>query len=56
MGDSSYDYPSGVFNLPSTSTLNQYDTLDSNSEDVIMHQIISDMQHDLIDEQKCTIK
>ena len=33
MGNSSYDFLSSVFTLPSSRTLNNYDTLDSNAED-----------------------
>ena len=46
MGNSAYDFLSVVYNLPSNSTLNQYDTLDTNAEDGIMHQTLADMQHD----------
>lgn len=46
MGNSSYDFLSVVFSLLSNSTLNQYNTLDCNAEDGIMHHTLSDMQHD----------
>ena len=46
MGNRTYDFLSSVYNLPSNSTLNQYDTLDSSAEDGIMHQTLADMQHD----------
>ena len=46
MGNTTYDFLSGVYNLPSNSTLNQYNTLDSSAADGIMHQTLADMQHD----------
>ena len=46
MGYSSYSFLSSVFNLPSNSTLNNYDNQDSISEDGILHQTLIDMQHD----------
>ena len=45
MGNSAYDFLSTGYNLPSNSILNQYDTLDSNAEDGILHQTLADMQH-----------
>ena len=46
MGNTSYDFLSAAYNLPSNSTLNQYDTLDSSAEDGLMHQILADMWYD----------
>ena len=46
MGKTAYDFLSSVYNLPSNCTINQYGTLDSNSEDGIMHQTLIDMEID----------
>lgn len=46
MGKTSYDFLSSVYNLPSNCTINQYGTLDSNSEDGIMHETLVDMEND----------
>ena len=46
MGNSAYDFLSTVYNFPSNSTLNQYDNLDTNAIDGILHQTLADMQHD----------
>ena len=45
MGNTSYTFLSSVYNLPSSSTLNQYATLNSNAQDGILHQTLSDMEH-----------
>ena len=44
MGNSAYDFLLVVYNLPSNSILNQYDTLDT-AEDGSMHQTLVDMQY-----------
>ena len=46
LGKTAYRFLSSIFNLFSNSTINQYDTLDSNAEDGIMFQTIADMEHD----------
>jgi hypothetical protein len=48
MGNSSYDFLANVFTLPCARSLNNYDTLDSNAEDGIMHQTLDDMENDFI--------
>lgn len=46
MRNPAYALLSTVYNFPINSTLNQYDTLDSNTEHGILHQNLADMQHD----------
>ncbi len=41
-----YNFLSIVYNLQSNSTLNQYDTLDTNAIDGMLHQTLADMEHD----------
>ncbi len=40
-----YNFLSIVYNLQSNSTLNQYDTLDTNAIDGMLHQTLADMGH-----------
>lgn len=51
-----YNFLSIVYNLQSNSTLNQYDTLDTNAIDGMLHQTLADMEHDFDKTNKFTEK
>ena len=46
MGNTAYNFLADAFTLPSSRTLNNYNTFDTNSEDGIMHETIRDMESD----------
>ena len=43
-GNAAYSFISEVFTLPAIRTLNEYDTLDGNAEDVFLHEMVKDVE------------